>query len=214
MSWQLISKVKIQINPSLRQIQTKGLSYDMKRKVPEASKRGSQSSFWWSKQEEVKNRSTSESLEHLPSSSWQIPWFCALFYHFLQTNIKHGLHSGKTDRLVSLREPIPNSNCVTNMTGTARIMLCLSPVLSDLSTLTLTHTSVPISPADHGFGIRFGGHYYNDLNAKSNLFFFLHLLFDFTRKFCSLLDLERGRPSWNEMQEKVRNKWIQKSRTP
>lgn len=29
-SWQLITKVEIQINPSLRQIQTKGASYDMK----------------------------------------------------------------------------------------------------------------------------------------------------------------------------------------
>lgn len=44
-SWQLIRKVKIQISPSLRQIQTKGPSYDMKRKVSEASKRRSQSSF-------------------------------------------------------------------------------------------------------------------------------------------------------------------------
>lgn len=74
-------------------------------------------------------------------------------------------------------------------------MLCLSPALSDLSTLTLTHTSVPISPADHAFGTRFGGHYYSDLNAKSNFFFFLHLLFDFIRKFCSSLDLEGGKPS-------------------
>lgn len=36
-SWQLIRKTEIQISLCLRQIQTKGASYDMKRKVSEAS---------------------------------------------------------------------------------------------------------------------------------------------------------------------------------
>lgn len=74
-----------------------------------------------------------------------------------------------------------------------------------------THTPVPISPADRACGTCFRGHYYNDLNATFSSFF---LLFDFIRKFCSLLDLERDKSSWNKMQEKGGNKWILKSRTP
>ena len=68
-SWQLIRKVKIQVSPALRQIQIRWTSYDEKTKVSEASKTCPQSTVLWSKQKQVKNRSTSESLEHLPPSS-------------------------------------------------------------------------------------------------------------------------------------------------
>lgn len=61
-------------------------------------------------------------------------------------------------------------------------MLCLSPALSDLPTLTFTYASGPISLADYVFGTHYGGHYYND---NYNFFFFLHALFDFNRMYGS-----------------------------
>lgn len=74
-----------------------------------------------------------------------------------------------------------NSNCTTNKTWTVTLRSCLLPALSDLSTLMFRSASVPISLADHVFGTHYGGRYYNDLNAKGDFFFFLHLLFDFIR---------------------------------
>lgn len=66
-SWLLTRKVKIQVSPSLRPIHIRWTSYNIKIKVSEASKTRSQSSFLWSEQEQVRTRSTSESLE-TPSS--------------------------------------------------------------------------------------------------------------------------------------------------
>lgn len=66
-SWPLTRKVKIQVSPSIRLIHVRWTSYNLKIKVSEAGKTCPQSSFLWSKQEQVKTRSTSESLE-TPSS--------------------------------------------------------------------------------------------------------------------------------------------------
>lgn len=74
------------------------------------------------------------------------------------------------------------------------IMLCLSPALSDLSTLTLTHTSVPISQQ-----IMYLEVVLEVIIAMTSMqkatFTSFFLLFDFIRKFCSFLDLERGKSS-------------------
>lgn len=137
-SWQLIRKAEIQISPSLRQIQTKGASYDMKRSF--RSQLEMLTIFFKTrggdKQRHLRISGTSATFKLTNSKILCIILSLSIDKHQTSSTL-----NTKLNRLVSLREQTTNSNCITNMTETVMIMLCLSPALSDLSTLTLTHIS-------------------------------------------------------------------------